>query len=1272
MDRLSPGPGGQSGPQRLLTSSFSWDPAASFTSTLDIDAIAVSHTTDCSLSSEPRSWEEPGPGPPLLVAHDMESPPMLEPALETSSESESSESEESEDSGSSSSSCSSLESDASSDEESEIINANRRTRKSSGGARKSFKSPHSSKESAISLAPSQSCPSPPVLQKHGHGSFAPSRHLSGQSSRGRQRSGSSKGSVTTLFPHKSDMTLESCPVPEKEEKISITNNLQEILLHKKDTISISKSKRTPETFSRSQFGNDKIVARRKASSPEHDTYQDARIRPNTKDISCDDSDEDSDCMILETSPKLKSCTRPKEMLFASHSDGAEYKHKQSLISGIYRPKTLQRASSHKLSEPHLQALDPPTLSEPSNSEAESNEDDSASDSGSASSVSSSEAEAEEVTVTASNLDRPSSDSGEDKDDDNSGTNSSSDESLPPPLLEPQVWLKVLCILCAITYFRFQILEDRSSFKVASNKVKSKEEKKKKYFRKQARVECGSQTELCPSSPVTRPRPLSSPDHLVTRPRPLSSPEDLVTKSVAPPVLFGFGFKEPRHKRGRPRKNPPTLQPELPLPGESEAVTSDASASAEDSCQEKEEAKFVTGKPTVYFPSSSTRPLLKKKNEVERERHDDGVYEFTDDSNNAGPGPEYRLGPSSASETEDLRTKICDRKHSKAPSLKGRIKDKNDASSSLLEPVKDRERQFHGKSKSGGGTLKVSSFSGLVSKEKERKRGSKSGQRDKSDHDEMDSVDNSEASRPNSRITDSESSSIRDYSDRFQKKVVHKGEKKPDTQQVFRQFSTKVNQNFGKTSDLIFPKRFCTLKPDAFWKMKKRRNSDDESTIKPESQVDVKDNSATNSVATKASLKEMPSCPRNQLQQMMSVLASATRVNSKAVKVPKREKESKKTEPDFRDRAAYDSANDTLSEDEESNNGRRKNKKGWKSKHKNVIDPVFLGELEHLIRDISSVQLELKPSRDFWPDRPSDCVPSIFKRRKIFSNKKKRDLHKARRGRSSKNSDSGKIEIDLTNDADADEQRLPLKKRHHHLQGREGGKETSAKDHDSAARQQGLIKIKTPEKIIREFKNSSLNTGSTTVQGFSGEEVKTVQDKQTRKPTAADRIVEKLGIQIKKEHCIGRSIASRKTSVDLEPSSKDDQVKNSPRKSVSRGQSRLPSVQIKSESKLKDSRLNKQENATFVENIQGCIDKYTASSGLASTGRPLSFNQQEFYKSEPNLTNNAARRVTLATKSGVPCLSSPEPDVSGRDSSLSQYSNSSDCIVVESQDRVCHL
>ena len=123
MDGLTDPQGSGPDHSRLLTSPFNWDPASNFTSTLDMDAIAVSHTTDCSLSSEARSlsWDtEPGPGPPLLVPHHLDSPPRLKPAMvqESSSESES-ESEES-DSGSSSSSCSSIETDASSDEETEV------------------------------------------------------------------------------------------------------------------------------------------------------------------------------------------------------------------------------------------------------------------------------------------------------------------------------------------------------------------------------------------------------------------------------------------------------------------------------------------------------------------------------------------------------------------------------------------------------------------------------------------------------------------------------------------------------------------------------------------------------------------------------------------------------------------------------------------------------------------------------------------------------------------------------------------------------------------------------------------------------------------------------------------------------------------------------------------------------------------------------------------------------------------------------------------------
>merc|ERR1711997_993613 len=104
--------------------------------------------------------------------------------------------------------------------------------------------------------------------------------------------------------------------------------------------------------------------------------------------------------------------------------------------------------------------------------------------------------------------------------------------------------------------------------------------------------------------------------------------------------------------------------------------------------------------------------------------------------------------------------------------------------------------------------------------------------------------------------------------------------------VYQQFSTKVNHNFGRTAGLIFSKKYCTLKPEAFWKMSKRKLSTDEfreaklelhsSELKQEQAA-----TATSSVfATKASLKEMPNVPRNQVQQMINVLASAGRFQNK--------------------------------------------------------------------------------------------------------------------------------------------------------------------------------------------------------------------------------------------------------------------------------------------------------------------------------------------------------------------------------------------------------
>ena len=109
---------------RLLSASFRWDQSSNFTSTLDIEAIKVSHSAGpselLSLSSLADNWDN---GPPLLEPHldrDRALPKLEAMDQDSSSESESddrsgSESDSGSNDGSSSSSCSSIETDSSSD-----------------------------------------------------------------------------------------------------------------------------------------------------------------------------------------------------------------------------------------------------------------------------------------------------------------------------------------------------------------------------------------------------------------------------------------------------------------------------------------------------------------------------------------------------------------------------------------------------------------------------------------------------------------------------------------------------------------------------------------------------------------------------------------------------------------------------------------------------------------------------------------------------------------------------------------------------------------------------------------------------------------------------------------------------------------------------------------------------------------------------------------------------------------------------------------------------
>merc|ERR1711892_514002 len=136
------------------------------------------------------------------------------------------------------------------------------------------------------------------------------------------------------------------------------------------------------------------------------------------------------------------------------------------------------------------------------------------------------------------------------------------------------------------------------------------------------------------------------------------------------------------------------------------------------------------------------------------------------------------------------------------------------------------------------------------------------------------------------------------------------ESEPEPEKVFEPFGT-----FGKVSGLIFSKQYCTLKPDAFWKRSKKKvNPEERETIlKSESyQPGPKpDTQSSSTFTTKASLKEMPSnqgsvdfVPRNQVQQMVSVLASAKCSHSKPSK-KRKEKEDKKAYHEVRNKLAYE-------------------------------------------------------------------------------------------------------------------------------------------------------------------------------------------------------------------------------------------------------------------------------------------------------------------------------------------------------------------------------
>ncbi|XP_042208202.1 uncharacterized protein LOC121856616 isoform X2 [Homarus americanus] len=127
--------------------------------------------------------------------------------------------------------------------------------------------------------------------------------------------------------------------------------------------------------------------------------------------------------------------------------------------------------------------------------------------------------------------------------------------------------------------------------------------------------------------------------------------------------------------------------------------------------------------------------------------------------------------------------------------------------------------------------------------------------------------------------------------------------------------------------------------------------------------------------------------------------------------------------------------------------KKKKPKHFKSKHKNIVDPVFLADLEDLTRGIQQCSISKIPI--LQQTKPGEVLlPSIFRLRKVsLAAKKRRGSEKTRtsdresgtEGESGKEKASGKRKKKLQEvpkqgreRTEANEQRLPLKKRHRHI------------------------------------------------------------------------------------------------------------------------------------------------------------------------------------------------------------------------------------------------
>ena len=309
---------------------------------------------------------------------------------------------------------------------------------------------------------------------------------------------------------------------------------------------------------------------------------------------------------------------------------------------------------------------------------------------------------------------------------------------------------------------------------------------------------------------------------------------------------------------------------------------------------------------------------------------------------------------------------------------------------------------------------------------------------------------------------------------------------------------------------VFSAKYRTLKVDKFWKTKKKKSKKESSVTTSANQPMVQ---TIPQVVTKAAVKEIVNVPlkssstTSSTKTMLAVLKS-TNLKSKPGRRKKKGSSSstkfvkEQQQQCFSPKSVHSSTDESESKSKKSIN-KSLIEMGWRTKHKNVIDPLFLGLLEQMIQDMSNVQMDKKLSKDLWPDRPNSSLPTIFKKRKFIQETTSKVT---KRGRPKKTEA---------------EQRLPLKKRHHHV------------DSSESKDQKGRISRKAS---TEDQKKSNKNQASSTMTNVNKNTTTTqLSTNQANATVSSKNIVDSIAA------CVDKYTSKKDFSQPLTVSIQENQV-----------------------------------------------------------------------------------------------------------------------------------